>query len=179
MAKRDIEKRLHGIPQETLDAAEEKLAALCEEHDLSPIRLMDGTGKWRELCYRMCGIPYEEKDSRGSGRPQKYSDDEVVNILNQLDVLMAFEICDTELEAMEIIGKDYDLLPDQYKLLRNKNKSSTMKGIKRRSKTAKKNVDDKRMKEDYEIDYPDKWYAENHPEEYERRTRNRRHKKLS
>ena len=59
MARSKVDERLEGVSQKDKNEAQQKLNKLCDEHNLERIDLNHGKGQWRELCYRMVGLPHQ------------------------------------------------------------------------------------------------------------------------
>lgn len=73
-ARTIAEKRLESVAPEIHQQAQERLDELCDKYEMERITLTNGKSRWRELCYRMCGIPPVE--TKPAGRKKVLSDAE-------------------------------------------------------------------------------------------------------
>ena len=68
MSKDALKKRLEGIPKKDVAKAQERFNQLCIDYGLEPWDFDYGHPEWRELCFRMAGLPPQIKEPKKRGR---------------------------------------------------------------------------------------------------------------
>lgn len=65
MAQNNSNDRLNNISSDDLDIAQKKLDALCKKHEMKNWKIGARRADWKELCYRIIGLPYETQKPSG------------------------------------------------------------------------------------------------------------------
>jgi hypothetical protein len=68
MTKKEVEERLKDIPEHKLKAAQESLDDYCDLLGMKPWKINAGRADWRELCFRILGLPSARKEAPDRGR---------------------------------------------------------------------------------------------------------------
>ncbi len=92
MAKDKVNERLEGISQENLEKAQARLNKLCDQYNMQRITLTHGKNRWRELCFRIIGLPPHEANSAGrSAMMKKEEQDYFVGYMDIIDEFSVFD----------------------------------------------------------------------------------------